>query len=320
MIESLINPRSVEKHPWEAFIAGFLFTIVACLLTLQIGVTSGAGFLVVSFITIAAAPFIVRVFDIEEKKHGGNLFQRHMDVIRIYAFFFIAVIFASSLIFVMMPTTSSSGLFTEQVHDLCSKNIITDTACGTGAGSISGEVTGKVLMGAGGGAALGTGGGGSVSGAAITAMASSSASAFRPGFADIFVNNMEVLVLAFVLSLMLGAGAIFLIAWNATIIGVLIAKIAETPAAFGALELMPGNTALNYIFALPYTLLLLLPHGIFEFGAYFIGAVAGGILSVAIIREKYKMGSIMPIAFDSLKYFAIAVALLLVGAVIEVGI
>jgi uncharacterized membrane protein SpoIIM required for sporulation len=111
-----------------------------------------------------------------------------------------------------------------------------------------------------------------------------------------------------------------LISWNATIIGVLIAKIAENPTAFGAFELAKGNILLNYFVALPFTLLRLLPHGIFEFGGYFFGAVAGGILSVAIIREKIRQGRFMPVLKDSLIYLGISVALIAIGALIEVSV
>ena len=286
MIESLIDPDNAEKKPTDAFIAGFLFTIAACILTLQIQSGSdGSGFLIVAFISIAAAPFLVRVFDIEEKKTKGNLFDRHSVIIQVFAFFFVGVIFASSLFFVL---TQNSALFTDQIKDLCSKGVVDDPIC-----QGSTILTGNAIS--------------PITGNAITGLT----------FEMILFNNLKVLALAFVFSFMLGAGAIFLISWNATIIGVLIGKIAQNPIAFNSVQIGENNILLNYLVALPYTLLKLLPHGIFEFGAYFFGAVAGGILSVAVIKERDPKHHFIPVFRDSLEYLVIAVILLVIGAVVE---
>ena len=274
MIESIFSPRVLEGRPWKAFVCGFVFTFVAILLAGNVGSPSpeghGVGFLVVAFISVAAAPFFVHVFRIEEKRKSGNIFQRHSKVIRIYAWFFLSVIIASSLFYVMMPG-ASAALFSDQLNDLESKGII------------------------------------SVSGHAVKDFS----------FTEIAVNNLKVLALAIVFSFMLGAGAVFLISWNATIIGVLIGRIAEAPASFGAFN--AGNIVFNYLVALPVTLLTLLPHGIFEIGGYFLGAIAGGILSVALIQERYQSWKdYRPILFDVLVYACIAVVMVVAGAGIEV--
>jgi uncharacterized membrane protein SpoIIM required for sporulation len=128
-----------------------------------------------------------------------------------------------------------------------------------------------------------------------------------------------VLGLSFVFSLIFGAGAIYIIAWNATILGVLIAKIAETPAAYGSITVVQGNGFANLMAALPFTLLRILPHGIFEFGGYFLGAIAGGILSVAIIQETLLKDK-QHVFYDSLVYLGLGALCILVGSVVEVVI
>jgi len=277
VIESITNPESVEKKPWKAFVAAFIMTIVAGLLAMNVSTASGgSGLLVIAFISIAAAPFFVQIFRIEEMIHEGNLFQRHRRVIEIYFSFFAAVALATSLLYIAMPEQTANGLFSDQVKDLESKGVIAS------------------------------------SGAAVHVTYS---------FATILTNNLYVLLLAFVFSFMLGAGAVFEISWNASIIGVLIGKIAAAPAAFGAITIIPGNAVANYIVALPFTILTILPHGILEFGAYFFGAVAGGILSVAIVQESIRTWKhYQPILKDALAYLMIAVVLVLAGAAIEVVI
>lgn len=290
MIESLIKPETAEKKPADSFIAGFLFTIAACILAFEIQpASSGSGFLVVSFISIASAPFLVRLFKIEEKRVTGNLFDRHAALIEIFSFFFVGVILGSSLFFVL---TQNSAVFTDQLKDLCAKGVVSDKTC------MGESVTGQAI-----GLFSGTGN-------AIKGLS----------FSMILFNNLKVLALAFVFSFLLGAGAIFLISWNATIIGVLIGKIAQDPLTFGSIT-VGNNIYLNYLIALPYTLLKLLPHGIFEFGGYFFGAIAGGILSVALIKKDEEGTRAFLLAFkDSLEYLLIAIILIVVGAGIESAI
>lgn len=292
MIESLFNPKDVkekESKRLEVFIAGVIFTLVGTLLAINIlppkPGTRGLGFLVVAFISIPAAPFYVQLFKIEEKEDiiekGKSLLFRHIDIIEIFGFFFLSIVFASSLFYVIAPPEVSNAVFTDQINDLQQKNIISGKAHTTGLGTTN------------------------------------------YGFQEILSNNIVVLGLSFLFSFLLGSGAVFLISWNATIIGTLIGKIANNPEAFGSAS--TGNILTNYIVALPVTLLRLLPHGIFEIGAYFIGAVAGGILSAGVIREsvrhrKTQFAHLEQVFIDSLLYLGISVVFVVIGAAIECSI
>ncbi|MFW5903014.1 MAG: stage II sporulation protein M [archaeon] len=307
MIESLFNPKMIREKAtkrWEIFIAGFIFTVVAVLFAINVippvsGVT-GLGFLIVAFICIPAAPFFVQLFKIEEKEEfekckykvfSKNLFTRHLDVIGVFAFFFLAIVFASSLIYVVVPEETSNNMFSDQVSDLRTKGVLTGEATGAfhaGESESNGE---SILTGA------------------------------SFGLGEIILNNFTVLSLAFLFSFVFGAGAVFLISWNASIIGVLIGKIAENPGPLGLID--TGNIFTNYLIALPVTILRLLPHGIFEFGAYFIGAVAGGVLSAGVIQESIKerrtnFKHLKPVIIDSCVYLGIAFGLVIMGAIVEI--
>src|SRR3989344_8098781 len=132
MIEEAISPVSAEKRPWMTFVGGFVFTIVAGLLTLQIGTSSpcnsGLGLLFVAFITIAATPFFLHIFKIEEKHKKGNILQRHGQVIEIMGFFFLSIIFASSVMLLLLPQANSNYLFLDQTNDLLARNVISAQA------------------------------------------------------------------------------------------------------------------------------------------------------------------------------------------------
>jgi len=263
MIESIISPSTAERKPWQMVTAGILFTIVAALITFVVEaftVCAGAGYLLVSFITIAAAPLFVRVFCIEEHKHKGNLIERHLPVIEDYAYFFFGVIIATSFFYALYGDRGAKCLFSDQLATLTNIGVIGENnlpACGT-------------------------------EGSAITGMA-----AAQRSWEGFFLNNVSVLFLLFIFSFVLGAGSVWLISWNASVIGVLIGYRLD-----------------------PLILIKILPHGIFEFGGYFFGAVAGGILSAAIIQERIK-SEYKRVLLDSLMYFGIAVGMIFLGAIIE---
>jgi len=59
-------------------------------------------------------------------------------------------------------------------------------------------------------------------------------------------------------------------------------------------------------------------HGVFEVLAYFIGGLAGGIISVAIINEHFKGEYTRRILKDSFQLMLLAILLLVVGGLVEV--
>jgi len=116
---------------------------------------------------------------------------------------------------------------------------------------------------------------------------------------SIFYNNVKVLMFSFIFSFIFGAGAIFILAWNASILGVRIGQISTS------------------LWEVPIKSLPFLPHGVFEIGGYIAAGLAGGLLSTAIIR-KNKVEVLKAIAIDSLKVFLLALFLVFIGAIIEV--
>lgn len=116
----------------------------------------------------------------------------------------------------------------------------------------------------------------------------------------ILVNNLGVLLLVFIFSLLYGAGAIFILSWNASVLAAAIGMSAKQ---------------LGGVRALPIAILIYLPHGVWEITGYFLAAIAGGIVSAEISRKKSKWLSF--VFEDALYLLLIAVFLLFVGACIE---
>jgi len=119
-------------------------------------------------------------------------------------------------------------------------------------------------------------------------------------FVDIFFNNLGVVGLSFIFSLLFGAGVAFILVWNAGLLGVRIAQLS------GGIHDIP-------IKSLPF-----LPHGIFEITSFVLAGLAGGLISAAIIREHHKQGVFGKVLLDAGILFAIALLFVTVGAWIEV--
>ncbi|MBI2657838.1 stage II sporulation protein M [Candidatus Woesearchaeota archaeon] len=136
-------------------------------------------------------------------------------------------------------------------------------------------------------------------------------------FWKIFFNNFKVLAFAILFSLIYGAGAIFILSWNATVIGAAIgnfirANMSNYTSSLGLLE------AGNYFHIVSLGLLKYSLHGIPEIIAYFYGGLAGGILSVALIRGHFKTKKFHTITRDFTELILIAGGFLIAAAFLEV--
>jgi len=129
--------------------------------------------------------------------------------------------------------------------------------------------------------------------------------AFNPSlFLDVLSNNLIVLAVAFVLSLVYGAGAILFLVWNASVWGVVIgASLRRT------IGLDVASLSVNLVKILPY----LIPEAL----GYVFVAIAGGILSKAVIREDYKSKRFRCVLYDALWFGLLSVIFIVIAALIE---
>ncbi len=114
-------------------------------------------------------------------------------------------------------------------------------------------------------------------------------------FFKIFLNNIQVALLAFLLSFFYGFGGVLVISWNASILGT-------------AIGILTKSYGIQYY---PFAILTFLPHGIFEFFAFFLAALAGSIFSSYYYKKEKTL------IFDSFKIFFFSIFLIFIGALIE---
>jgi len=135
-------------------------------------------------------------------------------------------------------------------------------------------------------------------------------------FMMLFMNNVKVLIFCVLFSLLYGLGAIFVLTWNASVIGTAVGilvrnVVAATAAVAGA------STVASYFKGFGLSVVRYSIHGIPEIGAYIVAGIAGGIISVAIVNHDLFGERFEKIVFDSANLFVIALFLLLIAAVLE---
>lgn len=277
MIEMLMKPKRAERRPWELFFVGLFYASVSLLLvSLVFGKDSvlkdGAGLLVVVFTVICCLPFVYYIIKLEEGKDvaiddSGRLIKEHSKALHALMWLFLGFVVAFSFWYIVLPGQAGQN-FNFQIKTFCAINSPSNyNSCLEQHGVPVG--TGAVT-----------------SGSAVL---------------SIFANNVYVLIFTILFSLALGAGAIFILVWNASVIAAAIGIFTRS-----SLSQLPCGLARYMI------------HGIPEIGAYFIGALAGGIVSVAIIRKDLRGEGMWKILQDALLLVIIAIVILILAALMEV--
>jgi len=129
-------------------------------------------------------------------------------------------------------------------------------------------------------------------------------------FAKYFFNNTQVMMIFFVLSVIFGAGAVFILSWNASIIAVYLGMVVNK-----FIPALGVSTAYVYGFTVGISSIIL--HAIPEIGGYFFAGIAGGILSVALIRERFMSKEFKEVGKDAMVWLILAEFLIIAGAAIE---
>ena len=138
-------------------------------------------------------------------------------------------------------------------------------------------------------------------------------------FPVLFANNIRVLVFSFLFSFFCGAGAIFILTWNAAILAVAIGIYVRQAMQYSA-SVVGGSVVLSFIGNFSYGFFGYMSHGIFEIASYFLAGLAGGIVSVAVIRHDLFDKNYKKVVVDALWLMGFAFLLLVIGAIIEVFI
>jgi uncharacterized membrane protein SpoIIM required for sporulation len=127
-------------------------------------------------------------------------------------------------------------------------------------------------------------------------------------FYDLLSNNFLVMMAVFIMALLTGDGAIFLITWNASVWGTIFGLTAKNAALFS------GKNAF-YLYGL--IMLIVFPHMIIEAICYFLAAISGSVISKDVIMERFASDRFMEVFGFNLYLLLIALGFLLLGALVE---
>ena len=285
MLESIINPKRGERHPWQLLFVGFVYAVVSVLLANWIFSGNNVfekhiSIISVFFTVMFSIPFVYYTMLYEEKKDTlikgeRKLLKEHSRALLAFIFLFLGYVLAFSLLYILLPHEVENN-FAIQIETYCQINSYGDNQfndCVTGylnkvdSGNV--KFTGKNI------------------------------SNFDT-LKNIFLNNLYVMILTIIFSLFFGAGAIFILAWNASVIGAAVGIFAKS------------------LSGLPSGFLRFLFHGIPEILAYFIGGLAGGIIGFAIIKKDLEKEKFTRILEDFAVLLVLGVLVLIFAAVLEV--
>jgi len=279
VLESLIGAKEAEKTPMYVFLLGLLYASVATFLSLWI-FRSEASLILVFLIVFASLPLIYKTLQFEANKDLFAKENTNLIMSHIRALrLFIYLFFG----FVIAMSIWYVFLPSEIVYDLFSSQIATIEAINSNVVEVTGNITSWTFLSA------------------------------------IVMNNMKVLVLCILFSFFYGAGAIFILTWNASVISTAIGTFVRTNIARYA-EVIGLAKVAGYFHIFSLGIVRYMTHGIFEILAYFVGGLAGGLISIAMLNKKFEGEHFKTILKDAIDLVILAVLIILIAGLIEVFI
>ncbi len=127
-------------------------------------------------------------------------------------------------------------------------------------------------------------------------------------FWDLLSNNFLVLLACFIMALLTGDGAIFLITWNASVWGTIFGITAKGAGMFAGKHPF-------YFFGL--IMLVVFPHMILEAISYFLAAISGSVISKDVLLERFVSRRFMEVFGFNLYLLLFALLFLVLGALVE---
>ncbi len=121
-------------------------------------------------------------------------------------------------------------------------------------------------------------------------------------------NNFLVLLACFIMGLLTGDGAIFLITWNASVWGTIFGVTAKGAGLFAGKH--------PFLF-FGIIMLVVFPHMMIEAISYFLAAISGSVISKDVILERFASEKFMEVFGFNMYLLLFALIFLVVGALVE---
>jgi len=278
MLEAIINPKSSEKGPWKMFFVGLIYSSLSLLLVRwffaqDVVLSKFSGMIVVVFCVMFSLPymyFLIKQEEAEDEQVEGffSVLKIHKDAIYAFMWLFLGFIVAFSFWYLVLQ---DSNLFNAQIETYCMIN---------SPGNIEDCVAKYDFS---------------------QTIISTGATTKELRLLSIIENNVYVMIFTLLFSLIFGAGAIFVLAWNASVIAAAIGIFSD-----------------YQIMEIPFGIGRYMIHGFPEIVAYFITALAGGIFGVGILKNGIRSPKFLRTIENVVILLFIAIIILVIAALIEV--
>lgn len=276
VLEHLFPEEWIEKKSYYAFLLGAGYSVIGIILS-RLLFAADPALPAVAFTSLLLLPELYKMFSIEEKQQrfekktwGFKQFWKdNGDFYRVFIFLFLGILLVYSLGAMFLPALSVNKLFREQV-----------ALRGPGF-SAAGNATYNTV---------------------------GEASAMGGLFMQLLQNNFWILFACFVVALLAGDGAIFLITWNASVWGAIFGLTARNAAFF-------SNSQPMWFFAIIF--LTVTPHMLLEASSYILAAMSGGLISKAAVVQGWGGKRFQKVFKENMYILGLALVALVLGAFVE---
>ncbi len=280
MLESLINPKKIERGSIKMLFIGLLYGSLSLLLVKYFFggdpvLSKASGMIVITFCVMFTLPYLYFMFRQEEQEDESvegffGVWKVHKDAVWAFMWLFVGLLIAFVFWNIILH---DSNLFNFQIQTYCLIN---------NQGNIDECISQYSFAQP------------SVPTGALTK---------KVRLLSIIENNVYVMIFTLIFSLIFGAGAVFVLAWNASVIAAAV-----------------GIFTKYQIADLPLGIARYMIHGIPEIASYFLAALAGGIVGVGVLRHKIKSKKFLRILENAVLILFVALIIIFIAGLIEVYI
>lgn len=281
MLDFIFSAKKMLDRPYLIIFEAIYLVIISVFISLLLLPPQYVSIGILAFITVGSVPLFNKIFSYSSYlfNYNKSFLSRHKKLLIMLVCFFIGLFVAYSAFYFFSSENVRESIFLTQNEEI------------EGISYLRSSLTGEV-----------------------SAIDASKQSSFSEVFSLILKNNIGVAFRALLLSLFYGAGALFLIAWNASILATVISsEIFSSISISGYGLLSPFIGLFNALF----NLIGYIPHGFPEILAYFLISFAGAMiardLNKGIFSTEYKFRVLL----DFLLMVGLALLLLVLGALIE---
>lgn len=275
MVLEHVFPEDWLEHKGRyAFLLGVIYAFIGLVIA-SILFPGDPALVAVAFTSLLLLPELYKIFSVEERKESAEqgyslnvLWREDIDLVRIYISLFIGILLVYSVGAMVMPGIEANTLFREQLEIRFGQGFSGQAVAGQ---AVSGGFSGDL-------------------------------------FFSLLSNNFLVLIACFIMALLTGDGAVFLITWNASVWGTIFGITAKGASMFAGKH--------PFLF-FGMIMLIVFPHMILEAISYFLAAISGAMISKDVILEEFASERFFEVFGINLYLLLGGLVFLLLGALVE---